>query len=246
MNVQLALDKASARHNSNVVWDGGDMFEDQIMYRATINILGTETAALAASGTVGIATTGIATFSADQTTTLILSAGDYFTVGTTKYTVVSVTDATHMVVTPAPSTAVAGGSAYVPYQATSFADFPTFGMVAVRPIPEEFRMRFGGTGTLSASFKFQRVDALTGIATDITTAVASTAAAVWQGVAAVATVQAAYTSSVIVNSVRQEFPVDEFIRIICTAKTTVTAGRTMLAELGHRIKQGATNFGSLT
>lgn len=217
-------------------WNGDQLFQRSITYSDTINVLTGDVARTAASGTVAIATTGVATFSDDQTG--IIAAGDYITVGGVKYTIVSGAT-TSWTVTPPPSTAIPGGTAYIPYNAGSYVDLLPFTMPGIHPIPEAFRMRFGGTGTLNATYQFRRVNALTGVETNITTAVATTAAAVWTGVAAVATEQLAYGSSLLMNNgAASQYPIDERIRLVLTARTTTTTGRTLLLELGHRKDEG--------
>lgn len=197
------------------------------LYRDTVNVLSTDIIERAAVGTVGITTAGVATFTNDQTTTFILAVGDYLVIAGVKYTVTAVNSATQLVVSPAPAVAIAGGTAYTPYQARSFTDIPCLPMAGLRLLPEFFRCRFGGTGALSATFKFQRVNTITGVATDLTTAVATTAAALWQGVPA--TTAAA----------EQILSADENLRLLwTTGGTTFNTGRTILVELAFARPSG--------
>ncbi len=229
---RLQTARTNARFGSNSAWGGDQLFERSIFYMDTIEVATADAARTVAAGTLGIATTGLATFTDDQSS--IISVGDYITVGGVKYTIVTGGNGTTTwQVTPAPTTAIPGGTSYIPYNRASYVDLISFGMPGIRPIPENFRMRFGGTGTLSGTYQWRRVNALTGVETNVTTAVATTAAAVWQGVAAVATEQLAYRSSS-----GNQFPVDEFLRLVLTAKTTTDTGRLILVELGHRKDEG--------
>ncbi len=172
-----------------------------------------------------------------------LAVGDKFftTTGGIEYTVTAVLTATTFTTTPDTAAAAqAWGNSYVPVNQLSYWDFPSVGMVGVRPIPEGFRMRWGGTGTATAAtFQFVRVNALTGVETAITTAVATTSAAIWQGVAITPFgEQLPFSSSL----APLEMPVDEFVRLVCTAKTTLTSGRTLLVEMAMRRATGPNAF----
>jgi hypothetical protein len=179
-----------------------------------------------------------------------LVVGDKFftTTGGIEYTVTAVLSATTFTTTPDTAAAAqAWGNSYVPVNLLSYWDFPSVGMVGVRPIPEGFRMRFGGTGTATAAtFQFVRVDAVTGVETAITTAVATTSAAVWQGVDVTPFgEEPAFNSSQyfpVGGTTRAEQPVDEFVRLVCTAKTTLTTGRTLLVEMAMRRATGPDAF----
>lgn len=176
-----------------------------------------------------------------------LAVGDKFftTTGGIEYTVTAVLSATTFTTTPDTAAAAqAWGNSYVPVNVGSYADLISYGMPGIRPIPEGFRMRWGGTGTATAAtFQFVRVNALTGVETAITTAVATTSAAIWQGVDVTPFgEELAYSSSNVVQGTTQEFPVDEFIRLVITAKTTLTVGRTALLELAHRRATGPDCF----
>jgi hypothetical protein len=168
------------------------------------------------------------------------AVGDKFftTTGGIEYTVTAVLTPTTFTTTPDTAAAAQGyGISYVPVNVGSYVDFPSVAMVGVCPIPEEFRIRFSGTGTLSVTLQFVRVNALTGAETAVTTAVATTAAALWQGVAASGGQQSPFSSSS-----GDEMPVDEFLRLVITAKTTTTTGRTLNVEMGLRRRTGATNY----
>ncbi len=171
------------------------------------------------------------------------AVGDKFitTTGGVEYTVTAVLSATSFTTTPDTAAAAqAWAHSYVPVNQYSSWDFPSVAMPGVRPIPELFRIRFGGTGTATAAtFQFVRVNALTGVETAITTAVATTSAAVWQGVDITPFgEEPAFGSSSVINGVTQQLPVDEFVRLVCTAKTTLTTGRTLLVEMGMRRATG--------
>lgn len=304
----LKTNQDAAKHTSNQVWYGEQLFEEAKIFADQINLneSGTNVARTAATGGVMIATTGVATFQNSQAA--VLAAGDYFNIsrggtnykftvvsgattswvvspapavafgvgnvtivddgatststfatapglavgdkfitatGGVEYTVTAVLSATTFTTTPDTAAAAqAWGNSYVPVNALSYWDFPSVNMVGVRPIPEQIRMRFGGTGTATAAtFQFVRVNALTGFETPITTAVATTSAAVWQGVDITPFgEEPAFSSSNVVNGVTQEMPVDEFIRLVCTAKTTLTTGRTLLVEIGLRRATGPDAF----
>lgn len=240
----LQINKAGAAKNSNVTWDGGQLFEEVKAFVDEVNVLTADVARTVASGTLAIGITGTAIFSATQAG--ILTVGDYIVVNGAKYTIVS-GSATNWVVTPPPAVAISAGTAYTVVNAGSYVEFPSVGMTGCHPIPELFRIRFSGTGTLSATYQFVRANKRTGVETPITTAVATTAAAVWQGVAADALPQLAFSSSVIEpgQSVAGQMPVDEAIRLVCTAKTTTTTGRVLNVEMGLRRKTGATNYPSV-
>lgn len=308
----LKANKVSAAHNSNVAWNGDQMFERQICYRDTVSWLSTDVARTAATGGVMISTAGVATFQNSQAAVLsatpISGVYDYFNIArggvNYKFTIVSGAT-TSWVVTPAPTTAFgvgnvtivddgatststfatapglavgdkfitatggveytvtavlsattftttpdtaaaaqAWGHSYVPVNVGSYVDFPTVGMPGIRPTPEQFRMRWGGTGTATAAtFQFVRVNALTGVETAITTAVATTSAAIWQGVDITPFgEEPAFGSSNVVQGTTQEFPVDEFVRLVITAKTTLTVGRTALVEMGLVKDEGPNCF----
>lgn len=297
--------QVDARHTSNQVWYGEQLFEELKIFADQINLNadGTNVARTAATGGVMISTAGVATFQNSQAA--VLAAGDYFNVSrggvNYKFTVVSGATTT-WTVTPAPAVAFgvgnvtivddgatststfatapglavgdkfitatggveytvtavltsttftttpdtaaaeqAWGHSYVPVNSLSYWDFPSVGMPGVRPVPELFRMRFGGTGTATAAtFQFVRVNALTGVETAITTAVATTSAAVWQGVDITPFgEEPAFGSSLGSTS---QWPVDEFVRLVCTAKTTLTTGRTLLVEMGMRRATGPNAF----
>lgn len=168
------------------------------------------------------------------------AVGDKFftTTGGIEYTVTAVLTSTTFTTTPDTAAAAQGyGISYVPVNVGSYVDFPSVGMVGCYPIPEEFRIRFSGTGTLSVTLQFVRVNVLTGVETAITTAVATTAAALWQGVAASGGEQLQFLSSS-----GNQMPVDEFVRLVITAKTTTTTGRSLNVEMGMRRRTGATNY----
>lgn len=171
------------------------------------------------------------------------AVGDRFftTTGGIEYTVTAVLTATTFTTTPDTAAAAqAYGISYQPYNVGSYVDLPPESIVGCRPVPESWRIRFGGTGTLSGTLKFARVDPQTGQETDITTAVATTAAAIWQGVAAVATAQNPMGVFTVTDNPISSGTQNEFVRMIWTAKTTFTTGRTLLLELGFRRKKGPT------
>lgn len=176
-----------------------------------------------------------------------LAVGDKFftTTGGIEYTVTAVLTPTTFTTTPDTAAAAqAWGNSYVPVNLLSYWDFPTVGMVGVRPIPEGFRMRIGAGGGPSGTFKFVRVNATTGVETNVTTAVATTGVAVWQGVPAVATEQLPFSSSQYLpgTTTPAEMPVDEFLRLVATAKTTFTTGMSLLCELAMRRATGPDAF----
>ncbi len=227
----------SAGSSLRPVIDDGAQYQVLNYATDTITVLTADAAAVAASGNVAIATTGVATFAADQTG--IIVAGDYITVAGVKYTIVSGAT-TSWVVSPAPAVAV-GSSAYVAYQVNSFVDLLVPKMNGMTPVPEEFRMRFDGTGTLSATYQFSRVNPATGVATAITTAVATTAAVVWQGVAAVVTPQLPLGIITVTNNTLPAINngvQNEHLRLTLTARTTTTTGRFLLLEMAFRRKIG--------
>ncbi len=172
------------------------------------------------------------------------AVGDKFftTTGGIEYTITAVLSATTFTTTPDTAAAAqAYGVSYVPVNALSYWDFPTVGMPGVRPIPEGFRIRFGGTGTATAAtFQFVRVNAVTGAETAITTAVATTSAAVWQGVDITPFGEELQFGNSGGTSIQA--PVDEFVRLVCTAKTTLTTGRTLLVEMAMRRATGPNCF----
>jgi hypothetical protein len=168
------------------------------------------------------------------------AVGDKFftTTGGIEYTVTAVLTSTTFTTTPDTAAAAqAYGISYVPVNQLSYWDFPIVLMPGVRPIPEGFRMRFGGTGTATAAtFQFVRVNAVTGVETPITTAVATTSAAVWVGVDVTPFgEEPQFTSS---SGATPQYPIDEIIRLVCTAKTTLTTGRTLLVEMQLRRATG--------
>lgn len=304
-NSVLKTNQLSSAKNSNVVWYGEQLFEENKTFADACPILTANVARTVASGGVAISTAGLATFQLTQAA--VLAAGDYFNVNrggvVYKFTVVSGAT-TSWVVTPAPAVAFGVGNvaivddgatststfvtapgfavgdkfitttgaveytilavltattfttspdtaaaaqayavSYIPVNALSYWDFPSVGMVGVRPIPEGFRMRF--VGAPAGTFKFVRVNAATGLETNLTTAVATTAAVVWQGVAAVATEQLPFSSSQyfpVGSTTPSEMPVDEFVRLVATAKTTFTTGMSLLVEMPMRRATGPNAF----
>lgn len=157
--------------NINQVVDGAAAFEQLIFLRDVLTTSqAPESVAWANTGTVGITTAGVATFTNTVTPATV---GDTFVASGQLFTVVSITTPnTVMVVSPAP-TAVIAGATFVFNNAGSYVDLPPIGMKGLRAVPEQFRMRYSGTGTLTSTVKWQRVNATTGVATDITTAVHS-------------------------------------------------------------------------
>lgn len=222
-NRKIAQDAARAGSITTVV-NGSNFSEKVEILRDTINVLTADIAAKAVVSTVtSVSTAGLLTTAADASAAI--AVGDKVVISGQVFDVVTGGNGTTTwQLSPAPSTAI-GATTYTLWSAGAYVDIPAVAMRGMRPIPELIRARFGGTGTLSGTFQIMRVDLTTGAETAITTAVASTAAAVWQGVAAVATEQTA-------------LGIAEVIRFKWTAKTTFTTGRTILLELGFSRQEG--------
>jgi hypothetical protein len=95
----------------------------------------------------------------------------------------------------------------------------------VEILPEESRIRFGGTGTVNLSAKLAKV-AADGTVTDITAAAALTAAAAVPFAPA-----AAIAATAPIQLAR-----GDRLRLIVTAVTTTTAGRIILVEYAYRLR----------
>jgi len=221
---------AALAGNINQVVDGAAASE-QLLYVRDVLTTGavSETGAWANTGTVSITTAGVATFTNTVTPAVV---GDTFVAGGTLYTVVSITTPnTVMTVSPYPAAAVSA-AAFVFNNAGSYVDLPPVGMKGLRPVPEQFRMRYSGTGNLTSTVKWQRVNATTGVATDLTTAVAfnTGGTTVWQGVAAADAPPGEQT----------ELGVDEFLRLRITALgiVPVATTRRLHVELGFTRRTG--------
>lgn len=210
--------------NINLAVNGSNVCEDKHVARDTINVLTADIAAKAVVGTVtSVSAAGLLTTSADASAAI--AVGDSVVINSVVYLVVTGGNGTTTwQLSPAPAAAI-GATTYTVWNVGSYVDIPTFAMNGLRPVPEEWRARFGGSGTLSGTFQLMRVNLTTGLETAVTTAVATTAAAVWQGVAAVATEQT-------------PLAIDEVIRFKWTAKTTFTTGRTILLELAFAKQAG--------
>lgn len=207
--------RALAQASITAVVNGSNFSERRFALRDNINVLTADIAAKAVVSTVtSVTLAGVLTTAADSSA--CIAVGDKLVISGQVFTVVSGATTTWQL-TPPPIAAI-GATSYLAWSTGSYVDIP-LAMKGLRPIPEDFRVRFGGSGTLSGTFKFQRVDLVTGATADITTAVASTAAAVWQGVAGVATEQLSFGDN-------------EVLRFLWTAKTTFTTGRTLLLEAG--------------
>jgi len=221
---------AALAGNISQIVDGSAQFEQLVFLRDLLTTSATpEVVAWANTGTVSIATTGVATFSDTVTPAAV---GDTFVANSVLYTVDSITTPnTVMVVSPKPTAAVTAAT-FVFNNAGSYVDLPATNMAGFRPVPEQFRMRYSGTGTLTSTVKWQRVNATTGVATDITTAVAfnTGGTVVWQGVAAATTPVGEQT----------EMAKSEFLRLRITTLGTVPSATTrkIHIELGFARKSG--------
>jgi hypothetical protein len=212
------ITQAAARAGSiTTVLDGSAAVEQIVFLRDKLTTgATTEAVAYANTGTVSVTTAGAATFSS----TLAGSGatiGDTIVIGTGASAALFTLTAgsgTAWTVSPAPAVAITTAS-FVLNNAGSYVDLPAVNLRSLRPVPELFRMRYAGTGTLTSTVKWQRVNATTGVATDITTAVAlnSAGTAVWQGVAAADTPPGEQT----------EMGRDEFLRLRITTLGTVPA-----------------------
>lgn len=220
---KTAKDAVAAGNISTVV-NGSNVYERVQTFRDTISVLTADIASKAVVSTVtSVTTAGLLTTAADASAAI--AVGDKVVISSQVFDVVTGGNGTTTwQLSPAPTTAI-GATTYTLWSAGAYVDIPAINMPGLRPIPEQWRARFGGTGTLSGTFQLMRVNLTTGLETAITTAVATTAAAVWQGVAAVATEQTALAT-------------DEVIRFKWTAKTTFTTGRTILLELGFSSQKG--------
>lgn len=222
-NRKTATDSARAG-NINVVVNGSNTTENVSTFRDTINVLTADIAAKSVVSTVtSVSTAGLLTTAADASAAI--AVGDKVVISGQVFDVVTGGNGTTTWQLSPPPTASIGATTYTVWSAGSYVDIPALGMLGRKPIPEQWRARFGGTGTLSGTFQLLCVNLTTGAETAVTTAVATTAAAVWQGVAAAATEQAA-------------MGVDEVIRFKWTAKTTFTTGRTILLELQFADQKG--------
>ena len=204
--------------NITQVVDGSAAYEQLFILRDTLTTnpaSGPEVVAWVNTGTVAITTAGVATFSSTVTPAAV---GDTFVAAGQLFTVTAITTPnTVMTVSPAPAATIAA-TTFVFNNARSYVDVPALAMKGLRPVPELFRMRYSGTGTLTSTVRWERVNATTGVATAITTDVAFNTAgsAVWQGVAAATTPPGEQT----------ELGLDEFLRLRITTLGTIPSDTT--------------------